>query len=515
MSLAKTVHRIRRSALFALLMLGASTAVAQTDCVTYQYLPQTVYETVPTTQSRWVNETVYETQQITSYKPVWQTETRERKTTVLKPIYKTGEREEKYIVRRPVVETTYEEREIRETTYETVTEMREQRYWVEKPVVETEYREERHVVRKPTTKKMLKTENVVVYQPMNVSETQYVPSIFTEAQWVANPSAGGRRLGGVTPGYYVDPNTGQVLYTDPGLVWTVQPELEIQRTLAPTLTPQVVNRTEYVPQTVQRQTPVEITTYEEVIETRRVPIQIQKMTKTIQVREIPVTFQKPIVKIRTEKVPIQKTTYLDEERVRKVPVSEVTYERVEKIEPYEVSTCKWVAETREIKIPKTVAKRVDYEVIQTIPRTVLKRVAVDAWGNIITQSPVTTPSWDEQREVLSTVVRRIESPVTEETQPKIYHGKPIFLDPTDSNSAKPRSVLIPETNTETSEKTTEMTPVTPKPKNSVTPESEAIATSGSLDTFADTKQKAKPEPQKTEAADAAPNLNGPSKSDDQ
>lgn len=538
MSVKQTVYWASRFSVTVWLILASSlassTLMAQTNCVTYQYVPQTVYETVPTTRSRWVNETVYETQQVTTYKPVWQTETRERKTTVLKPVYKTSEREEKYIVRRPVIETSYEEREVRETTYETVTEMREQRYLVEKPVIETEYREERIVVRKPVTQMMLKTENVTTYKPVNVAETQYVPTMSVNNEWVWNPTAGRARLRRVSPGYFVDPATGQLLYSGRRLAWVRQPELEMQQTLVPTMTPQVVNRTTYIPETVQRQTPVEMTTYQETIETRKVPVQVQKTLQSIEVRKIPVTVQKPVIKIRIEKVPVQNTTYRDEERVRMVPVNEVTYERVEQVEPYEVSTCKWVAETREIRVPKTVTRRVDYQVTETVARSVMKRVAVDAWGNIIS-NPVTTtylnstPVYNQvvpqSEETSSTVVRRVELPGTESQPPVIYYGKPIYVDPSGTESSQPQSVLSPETDSSAGAGKTEMAPVASKPdaKTELTEsdtKNQANQTSADADSNEPVKAQAsqeanldqKPEPK---AADTPPSLDEPSKSKDQ
>ena len=540
MSVKDAVHWTTRFSMTVGLLLvisgSGSRLMGQTDCVTYQYVPQTVYETVPTTQSRWVNETVYETKQVTTYKPVWQTETRERKTTVLKPVYKTSEREEKYIVRRPVIETTYEEREVRETTYETVTEMQEQRYLVEKPVIETEYREEQVVVRKPVTQQMLKTENITTYKPVNVSETQYIPSMTVNNEWVWNPEAGRARLRRVTPGCYIDPATGQTVYSSRRLAWVRPGEYQVQSSMVPTLTPQVVNRTTYVPETVQRQTPVEMTTYQDTIETRKVPIQVQKTTQSIEVRKIPISVQKPVVKIRTEKVPVEKVTYRDEERVRKVPVNEVTYERVEKIEPYEVSTCQWVAETREVRVPKTVTRRVDYQVNQTVARTIMKRVAVDAWGNIVSdpaaETVVTSTSTYGPKSASSTVVQGAELPKRTESAekaPVIYYGKPIYVEPkekeTSESTTDSKSVLAPsaEEPTEASSNQTEMTPVTAKTEtanevdkvDNQTPNLPSTTTGESTQpTGPDAKQEMELEQKlKTEAADTPPSLNNPPEKD--
>ena len=496
------------------LFVSATPSVyAQEVC--YQYIPQTVYETRPVTVSKWVNETVYETQKVTSYKPVWQTETRERRTTVLKPVYKTKYREERHTVRRPVIEKTYEERRIEETSYETVTEYREQQVVVEKPVIETEYREERVLVRKPVTQTVLRTEQTTVLKPVQTVETEYVPSVAMSQQLAVAPSR--RQLQWMNRGYTLDPTTGSWIYQRPGLHWVRKPEIQVQSTLVPTLAEQTVSRTRYVPETVVRQVPIQTTTYQDRIEVRKVPIQVQKMVRQTEVRKVPVTVQKPVTKIRVEKVPVERIVrYQDEEVVRRVPVKELTYERVEKVEPYEVQTCKWVAETREIQVPRTVRRRVDYQITQTVPRTVLKRVAVDAWGNVIPETTTASPPIDspQLQSTQSTVTGNAALSTTRTADsPIVYYGRPIYLD--DLGSDQPESVVIPETVRKTPQPETSTVPVAPKPDtidsrsgdDSVqrTPIRSKPETPSTADDKDESSDSSKPSP----AADTPPSLNGP------
>ena len=483
---------------------------AQEIC--YRYIPQTVYENRPVTVSKWVNETVYETQKVTTYKPVWQTETRERRTTVLKPVYKTKYREERHIVRRPVIEKTFEERRIEETTFETVTEYREERVVVEKPVIETEYREERVLVRKPVTQTVMKTEQTTVLKPVQTTETQYTPAVGLTQQWGVAPSR--RRLQWMEGGYTLDPVTGAWVYQRPGLHWVRKPEWQLQPALVPTLTEQTVNRITYVPETVVRQVPIQTTTYQDRIEVRKVPIQVQKMVRQTEVRKIPVTVQKPVTKIRVEKVPVERIVrYQDQEVVRRVPIKELTYERVEKVEPYEVQTCQWVAETREIQVPRTVRRRVDYQITQSVPRTVLKRVAVDPFGNLIPESTAASSAAESGalQTVQSTVTGNGAMSTTRPADsPIVYYGRPIYLD--ELNREKPDSVIVPETVKKVAEPETSTVPIAPKPdtiddrtgddsvqRTPIRPRPE------SPNQGSDTQGPADPTP----AADTPPSLNGP------
>ena len=463
---------------------------AQQVCVTYKLVPQTVYKTRPVNLSSMINETVMESKQVVTYKPVWTKETRQRKTTVYKPIVTTSEREERYLVRRPIIETSYREREIQETSYETVTEMTEKRYLVETPVVETQMREEEVVVRKPVTTTVMQSENVTTYKPTTVSETQYVAGANVSNQLFLE---GGRnRLRWLKPGVYVDPLTGYAGYRGRGLHWSRDQNLVLRPTIEPTLIPQQVLRTTYTPETVTVQKPVQVTQYVDQIEKRQVPVQVNTTSKKIHVVQIPVTVQKPVTKVRTEKIPVQEVKYREEIYTRKVPVTETKFQKVEQVEPYDVEVCKWVTETSEIQVPKTVCRRVNYSVDQVYPVTNWIRVPVDAYGNALSAGEIVAtevhPAIDYQvaNRITSAPITKVLKPEPtspaeslETANPEVVVGKPIVVRKLDDDEyrqptekeADPKSILVPESQTDPSAPATDTVVVKKVPSSSESNES--------------------------------------------
>ena len=348
---------------------------AQQDCVTYKLVPQVTYESTPLTVTQYVDETVMETQTQTTYKPVWTRETRQRTTTVLKPTTKTSERVERFLVRRPVVETNYVEKEIEETSYQTFTELKKQRWLVEKPMIKTEYREQQCVVKKPVTRTYMQTENVTTLKPTTIRETQYVPT--TQITGVSD--SGRNRLRWLRAGAYVDPMTGLTHNKRAGLHWV--PEQQV--CTSSVLVEQQIDRTTYTPETVQVQRPIQITEYVDQIETQKIPVQVSETSRQVITTTTPITVTKPVIRTVTQKVPVQEVQYKEEIVTRRVPVTETTYQKVTQVEPYEVEVCKWVAETREVQVPRTVRKRVDYSLNQTVAKNNWITVPVDAFGNIV------------------------------------------------------------------------------------------------------------------------------------
>ena len=449
-------------------IVSAAVVRAQTECVTYKLVPRISYETQPVTFSQFVDQTVMETKPVTTYKPVWTRETRYRKTTVLKPITKTSHREERYLVRRPIVETSYVEQQVQETSYQTVTEMKEQRWLVEKPVVETQYREQQYLVKKPVTQTYMQTENVTTLKPVTIRETQYVPGAAVSDQFVLE--SGRNRLRWLRPGTYVDPVTGAVQHKRAGLHWVPDQQLAIRSNVVPTLLEQQVDRTAYSPETVQVQRPVQLTQYVDQIETRKVPVQVSKTSREIMVTQTPVTVQKPVTNTSTRRVPVQEVKYREEVLVRRVPVTETTYQRVENVEPYEVEVCKWVAQTQEVQIPRTVRRRVDYSMNQLVPRNDWITVPVDALGNVIGQTSATVADRPTQTVYRYPISDRISAaPVSESTLAgsKVQTTIQTLTDAeyeqwlrrnnlvretaeTSSRStADPKSIIVPETKEET------------------------------------------------------------------
>ena len=378
---------IFRVSLVLCILLAQTTVSAQQNCVTYKLVPRVTYEKKPVTYSQYVDETVMDSKPLTTYKPVWTRETRQRKTVVLKPITKTTQREERFLVRRPVVETSYVEQQLQETSYQTVTEMKEQRWLIEKPVVETEYREERYLVKKPVTKTYLQKENVTQFKPVAIRETEYIPSATVSNDVVLE--SGRNRLRWLRPGIYVDPTTGYSRYKNAGLHWVPDQQLAVRTSVSPAWLEQQVDRTAYSPETVQIERPVQMTEYVDQIETRKVPVRVSKTSREIMVTKTPVTVRKPVTSTRTRKVPVREIKYHEEILVRRVPVTETTYQRVEQVEPYEVEVCKWVAETKEVRVPRVVRRRVEYSMNQLIPKNEWMRVAVDEYGNLLDATPYT------------------------------------------------------------------------------------------------------------------------------
>ncbi len=431
---------------------------AQLNCISYKLVPQTTYRYEPVNVSRLVNETAFQPQRVTTYKPVWTRETRQRKTISYKPITKTNERVERFLVRRPVTETTYRDREIQETSYETVTEMQEQRYLVQKPVVETQYREEQVLVRKPITTTMTNIENVTTYKPTTVTETQWIAGANVRNDLFL--TSGRNRLRWLRPGAYVDPLTGLVRFQKSGLHWVPDQNLVLRPTIEPTMTPQQVSRTTYIPETVQVQKPIQVTQYVDQMETRRVPVQVETTSQSIQVVKTPVTVHKPVTRTRTERVPVTETKFREEIYERRIPVTETSYQRVEQLEPYEVNVCKWVAEETVVQVPRRVSRRVNYSINQVVPVTQWIRVPIDAWGNVIATPEISnTDLVAYQNRSLSDRFRSIpvrgsaDLIVAENSTltPKTVVGKPVFRKLSDDEynrlrkSLKPNSVLVPET----------------------------------------------------------------------
>lgn len=348
----------------------------------YQLVPQTVYEKQPVTVSRWVDETVMEKQKVTSYKPVWETSTRERTNVSYKPVQTTSEREQRIVTYKPIVETHFHENRIEETTYEMVTEYRTEQYVVRKPVVETQMRSETYTVRKPVTENLIEVNRTTSYKPVVRQQTQMVPMATPVDMMVAVPDNASRpRLQRLTPGYYTDPATGMTVYRNRGLHW-VQPTVAVPTVgYAPTLVPQQVDQIEYIPETVESRKPVEVTRYVDTVETRKVPVEVTRYVESVETRQVPYTVRKPITRVRTERIPYTKRTYKEEVTTKKVPYTETTYQRVETVEPYEVKELNWIPETREVDVPRTIRKRVDYQIMRDVPRTIMMKVPVDICGN--------------------------------------------------------------------------------------------------------------------------------------
>ncbi|HMP79249.1 MAG TPA: hypothetical protein PKD54_07345 [Pirellulaceae bacterium] len=390
----------------------------------YRWVPQVVYEDQPITASRWVTETQYETQQVTEYRGEWVDEPRQRRVVTHKPVRRERVLEERYSVLKPVTETSYEERTVQETVYQDVVEYQQRQVIVNRPVIETIYQDQQHVVRRPVTQQYLQNEEVVTYKPQTTTQTYYLPATQQVVQPVLQPGATTSGLQWLPRGYYYDPALGQNVFRRGGLHWTqnqAPPVLNYQATQVPVLVPQQSTQTVMVPELVRQQRPVEVTTYQDVIETRKVPVQVQRTEQVVQTETVPVTVRKPVIQQRVEKVVVP-PRYEQQEVVRRVPFVETVYEPVEEVEYYTVRVFKSVPEVREVQVPRHVQKRIEYQTTQRVARTVWMKVPTDACGNPLpgpAQVSTVNSGWQA---VQSTAVPG--SAV--EMQPVEYRARPVY-----------------------------------------------------------------------------------------
>ena len=444
-------------AIVIVLSVGVSVINAQEPSA-YKLVPQTVFEQQPVKVTQWVDETVHETQQVTTYKMVWQTETRERRNVEYKPVRKTVEREKRVVVRKPIVETLFREQRTEETTYDEVTEMRDETYTVRKPVRETRMREEQVTVRQPVTEKLIQVQRTTTYRPVVRTQTMMVPSqaVVQQFQTAIDPTRRAR-MRRLTPGFYTNPVTGQTEFRRRGLHW-VQPTVSVPvASTVPVLVPQQVGQVDFVPETTEQRKPVEITRFVEKVETRKVPIEVERIIEETATRKVPVTVRIPRKKVTIEKVPYTRTTFRDEVTVTKVPHTETTYEKVETIEPYTVEVPRWIPETKEIRVPRKVSKRVEYEEMREVPRTIMMKVPLDACGNPL---PGVAPIRSEMPETGTTSSQTTTSSTATKQNYRPDSGNSILSDekPAEFNSYPGELKLI---NSKTLDETSERSVVQP------------------------------------------------------
>ncbi len=402
------------------------------DVAGYRYIPRTIYVKEPVTLEKWVEETQYETREIKETHPVTEIEKRERRTVVKKPVTRTTMREERTVVQKPITETRYRERTVEETSYDLVTEMRDERYTVEKPVIETQYRDERYTVRQKITEDMIEVQNQTVYRPQTSTHTALMP---TQVTTQSTDLHGRPHLQWLQPGYYVDPATQNSVWRRRGLHW-VQPN---QYSTVTGFIPTSVEQTTLVPETIQTRRPVEISRYEDRVETRRVPYDVQRTISQTVTRQVPVTVKKPVVKQYVERTPYTETRYVDVEEIKQVPVTETVYEEVVEIEPYEVEVNRWKEITRVEEVPKQVRRRVTYQEEREVAKTIMVKVPVDRHGNHLSLGE---PVSEEEMRASNRHVQGYGS-TTEQPSSRYEGGWNSGSSSTDSKRA-PQSVLVDE-----------------------------------------------------------------------
>lgn len=363
-------------ALIRLEPIAAQTNLDPPEAVSYRYVERTVYVKEPVTLEKWVEETQYETQMVKDYRPVIETEKRERRNVVKKPVTRTTMKEQRTVVQKPMTETRYREREIQETSYEDVTEIRTEEYSTPRSIIETRYREEPYTVRQKVTEDLIEVKNETVYKPQTSRQTVYYPT--QSVTPVTDPNSRAR-MQWLPPGYVIDPVTGQSVWRRRGLHWVQHPTPVVTTNYWPS----TVDQTVLVPETIQTRRPVEVSRYVDRTETRRVPYEVERIVHETSSRQVPVTVKRPVVKRSVEQVPYSETRYVDVEEVKQVPVTETVYEDVVEIEPYEVQVERWKEVTREVQVPKTVRRKVEYQEMREVAKVIWVKIPLDRDGRAL------------------------------------------------------------------------------------------------------------------------------------
>jgi hypothetical protein len=272
-------------------------------------------------------------------------------------INETSERVEQVTSYRPVVETRYHQQQVQ----------------VQRPVVETSYQTQAYTTLRPVT----------TYHNQVVDAGGYVP------QQVVTPGTVGYGLQWVPRAYQTTGPLGIFAVNRGGLFWTptvTPPTVQTQMAYRPNYVNQQIAQTQYVPETVQQQVPVQVQRMQTETVVQQVPVQVTTMQPVVETRRVPVTVQRPVTETVTEKVPVQEYKYIPEVKTRRVPIqsTRMTYET--RKEPVEVQYYEPVTETRQVVVQRQVLKTVPYERTVMVPRQVVQRIAptyYDPWGAAI------------------------------------------------------------------------------------------------------------------------------------
>ena len=113
---------------------------------------------------------------------------------------------------------------------------------------------------RPVYETTYQTQYRTVMQPVVTCQTRLVDRGCFAEQMVLKPSWFSTRLKWQSGGCSVDPATGQTVYQRAGLYWTDTPSgrYEVQKVWQPNVVAEQYQQTNYVPQTVAQQTPVQV-----------------------------------------------------------------------------------------------------------------------------------------------------------------------------------------------------------------------------------------------------------------
>jgi hypothetical protein len=244
--------------------------------------------------------------------------------------------------------------------------MREERYCVQRPVTETAYQAQYQTVLRPVTN----------YTTRYVDQGGYVDQAYCVPGTASFP-----RLGWTPATQSVDPQTGIVQVTRPGLAWTTAytpPQQLVQRVWRPNVVAQQVASVSYCPEQVAVQVPVQVCKMVTEQQVRQVPVQTTRMVQEECVRKVPYQTCRQVTERVPRQVAVQVCKMVTQEQVRQVPVVTCKMVEEERIEPYQVRVCKWVCEKHTVQVPRVVTKDVPVTYTYRVPRTITYRVPVEA-----------------------------------------------------------------------------------------------------------------------------------------
>lgn len=343
----------------------------------YRMQYTTVMEPRTVTTMRPVWETITETREVPETRMVRKVRTEEREHTVARPVTETAYREEEYTVLRPVLETSTEARQRTVTRMVTETSEREEQYTTYRPIVETRIQQRQYQVQRPVTETTYQTQAYTSLRPVTTYHNQVVDTGGYVAQNVVTPGQVGYGLQWVPRAYQTTGPFGVFAVNRGGLFWTPQvtpPTVQTQLAYRPNYVNQQVAQTQYVPETIQQQVPVQRTRLETETITENVPVNVSRMEPVVETRRIPVTVQRPVTETITEEVPVQKYRYVRETKTRRIPVVSTRMEYITRKEPVQIEYYEPETTTRQVVVTRQVQRMVPHESTVMVAKPVLQAV---------------------------------------------------------------------------------------------------------------------------------------------
>ena len=361
---------------------AAAQQVVSPDACCYQpaYRLQctTVMEPQTVTTMRPVWETVTETREVPETRMVRKVRIEEREYTVAKPVTETAYREEEYTVMRPILDTSVRQQQRTVTRMVTETSEREEQYTTYRPIVETQIQQRQYQVARPVTETVYQTQAYTAMRPVTTYQNQVVDAGGYVAQNVVVPGQVGYGLQWVPRAYQTTGPFGILAVNRGGLFWTPQatpPTVQTQVAYRPNYITQQIAQTQYVPETIQQQVPVQRTTMQTETITENVPVSVSKLQPVVETRRIPVTVQRPVTETVTEDVPVQSYRMVQETKTRRIPVVSTRMEYETRKQPVQVEYYEPETTTRQVVVTRQVQRMVPHTSTVMVARPVVQAVS--------------------------------------------------------------------------------------------------------------------------------------------